>query len=109
MNLPLSRLQSSRHFAPSLLVFALAAPAFALQPAPPVVPFAATGTIQYAFTPGDHADEMIIAAIASARQQVLVQAFSFTHRRIADALVRARRRGIDVAVIADHEQARVND
>ena len=67
------------------------------------------GSVQYAFTPGGGADAMIIAAIASARQQVLVQAYSFTHRRIAEALVSARNRGVDVAVIADHEQTRVND
>jgi phosphatidylserine/phosphatidylglycerophosphate/cardiolipin synthase-like enzyme len=79
------------------------------QAAPPPVPNTGNGTVQYAFTPGGGADAMIIAAIASARQQVLVQAYSFTHRRIAEALVSARSRGIDVAVIADHEQTRAND
>ena len=67
------------------------------------------GSVQYAFSPGGGADAMIIATIASARQQVLVQAFSFTHRRIADALVSARNRGVEVAVIADHDQTRAND
>lgn len=80
----------------------------ALQPAPPVAPFAATGTVQYAFAAQDHVDEMIIAAIDAAHRQVLMQAYSLTHRRIADALVRARSRGVEVAVIADHEQARAN-
>ena len=77
------------------------------QAAPPPVPN--TGSVQYAFTPGGGADAMIIAAIASARQQVLLQAFSFTHRRIAEALVSARNRGVDVAVIADRDQTRAND
>lgn len=76
--------------------------------AAPPVPNTSHGTVQYAFTPGARADAMIVAAIASARQQVLVQAYSFTHRRIADALVGARSRGIDVAVIADHDQTRSN-
>ena len=49
---------------------------------------------------------MIIAAVDDAQQQVLVQAYSFTHRRIADALVRAHRRGVEVAVVVDAEQAR---
>jgi phosphatidylserine/phosphatidylglycerophosphate/cardiolipin synthase-like enzyme len=84
------------------------APALALQPAPPVTPFAATGTVQYAFTPGDRADDMIIAAIAAARREVLVQAFSFTHRRIGSALAAARRRGVEVVVLADAEQMRTN-
>ncbi len=104
MNLSLFRPRAARHLAPILLVVALATPTFALQPAPPVVPFAATGTVQYAFTPDDRADDMIVAAIAGARAQVLVQAFSFTHRRIAEALIRARGRGVDVSVIADYEQ-----
>jgi phosphatidylserine/phosphatidylglycerophosphate/cardiolipin synthase-like enzyme len=35
-----------------------------------------------------------------------VQAYSFTHRRIARALVRARERGVAVSMLADREQAR---
>jgi len=82
--------------------------AAAAQPAPPVVPFAATGTVQYAFTADDHAEAMIIAAIDAAHRQVLMQAYTLTHRRIADALVCAHNRGVEVAVIADQEQARAN-
>jgi len=86
-------------------LFLLATCATAAQQAPPpVAPFAAAGTVQYAFTPDDRADDMIVGAIAGAREQVLVQAFSFTHRRIAEALIRARSRGVDVSVIADYEQ-----
>lgn len=90
------------------LLWLAAGVAAALQPAPAITPFAATGTLQYAFTGADHADEMIIAAIDAAHRQVLMQAYSLTHRRIADALVRAYNRGVEVAVIADHEQARAN-
>jgi phosphatidylserine/phosphatidylglycerophosphate/cardiolipin synthase-like enzyme len=88
-----------------MLLWFAASTTSALQPAPAMVPFAATGTIQYAFTPEDHADEMIITAINMAQRQVLVQGYSFSHRRIADALVRARSRGIEVAVLLDQEQS----
>ena len=81
---------------------ALLATYAAAQTTPPI---AATGTVQYAFAPNQHADSMIIAAIDEARTQVLVQAYSFTHRRIADALLRAHRRGVEIAVIVDAEQA----
>ena len=64
----------------------------------------ATGTVQAAFTPGDDAAKLITDAIDAAQRQVLVQAFSFTHRDIADALIRAHRRGLDVQVIADRDQ-----
>jgi phosphatidylserine/phosphatidylglycerophosphate/cardiolipin synthase-like enzyme len=63
-----------------------------------------SATVQYAFTPDGRADDMIVEAIARARRQVLVQAFSFTHRRIAEALIMAHGRGVEVVVIADYEQ-----
>ena len=69
-------------------------------------PIAATGTVQAVFTPGDDAGKLIVDAINSARRQVLVQAFSFTHRKIAEALIAAKRRGVEVIVVADREQTR---
>jgi len=68
-----------------------------------------TGTIEYAFTPGDDAAGLIVRAIEGARFQILVQAFSFTHAEIAGALIRAERRGVDVKVIADAEQIELID
>jgi len=91
----------------------IAAQSFALEPvqppafiesARPLAPFPATGTVQYGFAPRDSVDLMIIEALDAAREQILMQAYSFTHRRIADALMRAQRRGVDVRVIADQEQ-----
>lgn len=84
-----------------LCCFALAAPAFGFESSNVVQ---ATGTIEYAFTPGDDAAGLIVRTIDTASSQVLVQAFSFTHRDIADALLRANRRGLDVQIIADREQ-----
>jgi phosphatidylserine/phosphatidylglycerophosphate/cardiolipin synthase-like enzyme len=66
---------------------------------------AATGSIETAFTPGDRIDNLIIAAIAAAKHEVLVNAYSFTQRRISGALVAARKRGVSVQVIADSQQA----
>lgn len=67
---------------------------------------AVTGTVEVAFSPGDDAAGLIIQAINQAQKQVLVQAFSFTHREIAHALVAAHRRGVAVQLIADAEQTR---
>ncbi|MCE9642346.1 MAG: phospholipase D family protein [Betaproteobacteria bacterium] len=108
MNIDTADRRGHKNAAPAFLFALFSMQVFALQPAPPVAPFAATGTLQYAFTAEHHADEMIIAAIDAARRQVLMQAYILTHRRIADALVRAKSRGLEVAVIADHEQARAN-
>ena len=68
--------------------------------------FPATGNVEIAFTPGDAVDNFIIAAIDRAQREVLVHAYTFTHRRIAQALVSAKRRGVAVSVLADREQAR---
>jgi phosphatidylserine/phosphatidylglycerophosphate/cardiolipin synthase-like enzyme len=66
--------------------------------------FAAQGTVQLAFTPWDNAEAMIVACIRQAKQQILVQAFSFTSRALANALIAAKRRGVEVQVMADREQ-----
>lgn len=64
----------------------------------------ATGTMQVAFPPWDNAEAMVIEVIAGARKQILVQAFAFTNRSIARALVDAHKRGVDVQVTADRGQ-----
>lgn len=76
---------------------------FPLDARPPAT-IAASGTIQVAFSPEDDAGELVIQAIRDAGKQVLVQTFSFTHRGIAEALIHAKRRGVDVQLIADSEQ-----
>ncbi|HEX8012428.1 MAG TPA: phospholipase D family protein [Casimicrobiaceae bacterium] len=68
--------------------------------------YPATGSVEIAFTPGDAVDRLIIAAIDKAQSEILVHAYTFTHRRIAQALIGAKRRGVAVAVLADREQAR---
>jgi phosphatidylserine/phosphatidylglycerophosphate/cardiolipin synthase-like enzyme len=86
-----------------LFWFALAATAFAFEPPAKALP--ATGSVETAFSPGGAADRLIIEVIGQAKHEVLVQAYTFTHRNIASALIRAHRRGVDVQVIADAQQA----
>lgn len=64
----------------------------------------ATGSIEVAFTPEDNATRLIVQALREARRAVQVQAFSFTSNEIAFALIEAKRRGVDVQVVADAEQ-----
>ena len=66
----------------------------------------ATGTVQVAFPPDEDANGLIVKAIREARKTIQVQAFSFTSNEIAFALIAAKRRGVDVQVIADAEQVR---
>ena len=67
-------------------------------------PATSAGSIELAFTPEQDAAGLIISAVNKARRQILVQAFSFTHQGIAQALIAAHHRGVDVRLIADQEQ-----
>jgi phosphatidylserine/phosphatidylglycerophosphate/cardiolipin synthase-like enzyme len=91
-----------------VLATALACPSsvWAQRAAPALNPLPAAGTVQVAFTPWDDAEGMVVAAINEAERQILVQAFLFTSRRVAAALIAARARGVEVLVTADSEQVR---
>lgn len=91
------------------MLFSTPAAAFEPSPLHGGKTLAATGTVQVAFTPGDNAAGLIVEAIGRAQKQVLVQAYSFTHRGIAQALIAARKRGIMVQLVADLEQTRKTD
>lgn len=65
---------------------------------------AAKADVEVCFTPAQACQPKIIAAIAQARSRILVQAYSFTAAPIADALVKAHRRGVDVQVLLDRSQ-----
>lgn len=63
-----------------------------------------TATVRVLFSEQDDVAGQIVAAIRQAKRQVLVQAFSFTHPGIAEALIDAHGRGVEVKLIADREQ-----
>jgi len=60
--------------------------------------------VQVAFTPWNNAEALVVDSIGRAKKQILVQAFSFTSRTLANALIAAKVRGVDVQVLADREQ-----
>lgn len=86
----------------ALTLLASISRAWGFEPLP--APFPARGTVQAAFAPWNDIEGLIVAAIDDARQQVLVQAYLLTSKKMAQALVRARRRGVDVRVLMDAEQ-----
>lgn len=71
---------------------------------PTSVPLAAQGTVQAAFAPWDNIEGLVTGAIEEASKQVLVQAYLFSSKPIAGALIRASQRGVQVRVLADAEQ-----
>jgi phosphatidylserine/phosphatidylglycerophosphate/cardiolipin synthase-like enzyme len=92
-----------RHAAPVLLSCLVAASsALAREAAVPAV--AAQGMVQAAFAPWDDIEGLIVDQLTGARKQVLMQAYLLTNRPIVDALVAARKRGVDVRVLMDGGQ-----
>jgi phosphatidylserine/phosphatidylglycerophosphate/cardiolipin synthase-like enzyme len=53
------------------------------------------------FSPRGQAQDLVVQAIASAKTQVLVQAYGFSNTAILKALTDAKNRGVDVRVILD--------
>lgn len=66
--------------------------------------FKATGTIDAYFSPHGGCTEAIVKELNTAKTEILVQAYSFTSKSIAKALVGARKRGIKIEVILDRSQ-----
>jgi phosphatidylserine/phosphatidylglycerophosphate/cardiolipin synthase-like enzyme len=60
------------------------------------------------FTPPSGAGKALVQWIDDARQEVLVQAYGFTHNAIAQALLRAHLRGVRVAVLLDQKSSSTN-
>jgi phosphatidylserine/phosphatidylglycerophosphate/cardiolipin synthase-like enzyme len=83
---------------------ALAASVAAFAPLTHAAGETAGTSAQVLFTPEEDGAGAIISAVQKAKQEILVQAFSFTSKSIARALQRARSRGVQVEVLIDQEQ-----
>lgn len=66
--------------------------------------FEAGTAYRVCFTPGMDCEGMIVTAIASAKHTIKVQAYSFTSAPIANAIVEASERGVEVQAIVDKSQ-----
>lgn len=62
------------------------------------------GTIEVAFSPKAGATELIVKVITSAKKTIRLAAYSFTSKPIAQALMDAHKRGVDVQVVVDKSQ-----
>ncbi len=60
------------------------------------------------FTPPAGAANAIVKAIDNSQQEILVQAYGFTHNAIAQALLRAHGRGVSVRVLLDEKSTHTN-
>ena len=66
--------------------------------------FASGITLEDAFSPYQGATDLVVKTIGEAQKSIHVAAYSFTSKPIADALITAHDRGIDVEVVLDKSQ-----
>lgn len=86
---------------PSLLGEVESSLASALQPGATQVP--AMGTVEVAFSPNEGAEALVVKVIDSARAEIRMLAYSFTSAPVTAALLRAKKRGVDVALVVDYK------
>lgn len=63
----------------------------------------AAGTIEVAFSPHEGSEALVIKVIDLARSDLRVLSYSFTSAPVTSALLRAKKRGVDVRLVADHK------
>ncbi|WP_334188390.1 phospholipase D family nuclease [Noviherbaspirillum sp.] len=62
----------------------------------------ATAEIETGFSPDGDAERLILKVIDSSTRTVRLAAYAFTSPKVVQALLRAKRRGVDVRVVADN-------
>jgi len=66
--------------------------------------FSQNHDINFCFTPGGKCTALIVREISKAKIKIKVQAYSFTSKPIAEALVAAKKRGVSVDLLIDRSQ-----
>ena len=59
------------------------------------------GAIEFGFSPDEGAERLVLRVIDSARSEIRLMAYSFTSVPVTQALLAARKRGVDVALVVD--------
>lgn len=72
-----------------------------VQPGPTKVP--ATGEVEFAFSPNEGSEALVLKVIASARTELRMLAYSFTSAPVTQALLDAKKRGVDVKLLVDYK------
>lgn len=68
-------------------------------------PIQATGSVDVFFSPVGGATEAVVREIRSAQKEILIQAYSFTSKPIAKALIDAAKRGVKIEAVLDKSNA----
>ncbi|HCM9674140.1 TPA: phospholipase D family protein [Enterobacter roggenkampii] len=68
-----------------------------------IQPVAAAPSVQVGFSPEGSALQLVLKTIESAQQEIRLMGYSFTSPEVVSALVRAKRRGVDVKIVLDEK------
>lgn len=86
------------------LTIAAQSPTPAASP-PPAKSTVAAGAVSLYFSPGGGATKAVVDRVNSAKTSVRVLTYVFTSPPIAEAVIAAKKRGVDVVVVLDKSQA----
>ncbi|HDT6558470.1 TPA: phospholipase D family protein [Raoultella ornithinolytica] len=67
------------------------------------VPAVYADSIETGYSPEGTALQLVLKTIDSAQQEIRLMGYSFTSPEVAGALVRAKRRGVDVKIVLDEK------
>lgn len=70
---------------------------------------AATGSIEVAFSPSEGSEALVVKVVDSARTELRILAYTFTSAPVTAALLRAKKRGVDVRLVADEKNNGADD
>jgi phosphatidylserine/phosphatidylglycerophosphate/cardiolipin synthase-like enzyme len=65
--------------------------------------------MEVAFSPDEGSEHLVVKVIDSARREIRMLTYSFTSAPVTQALLRARKRGVDVKVVADEKNNGAQD
>lgn len=63
----------------------------------------ATGEVEFAFSPNESSEALVIKVIASAHSELRLLGYSFTSAAVTKALLDAKKRGVDVKLVVDYK------
>lgn len=63
----------------------------------------AAGEMEVAFSPNEGSEHLVIKVIDSASSEIKMLAYSFTSAPVTEALLRAKKRGVAVSLVADEK------
>ena len=66
-------------------------------------------TVEVGFSPSGSGESLVLRSIGSARSSVRLAAYSFTAAPVVRALIDAKKRGVDVAVVVDQKANLTDD